>query len=42
MLTMQMVIPACGITVFNVWAVTYEWWLAYVDLTKRTIEKRKG
>lgn len=39
---MQLVIPACGFDIFNVWSIPYEWWLAYVDIARRIIEKRKG
>lgn len=40
--TMQLTIPACGFSVFNVWECPYEWWLAYVEFTKRIIDARKG
>jgi hypothetical protein len=37
---MQIAIPACGFTIFNVWQVPYEWWLMYVELTQRIVEKK--
>jgi len=39
---LQQLIPACGITVFNVRSLTYTWWLTYVRMTRSMIENRRS
>ena len=39
---LQQLIPACGITVFNVRSLTYTWWLTYVRTTRAMLDNRRN
>jgi hypothetical protein len=37
----QTEIPGCGITPFNVWHLTFQWWRIYRDVVEAAVNEAK-